>query len=109
MRNFTLKCEESYYKIVPPLRVALVDKLVEKGMSVTKASRVAGISVVTYEKNKKKFEKEVALLKGNEEMNEMLEITSAKYMNKVDEGPFCVMCSVARLVLKLDKCEKVNR
>ncbi len=107
MRNFTLKCEESFYKVVPPLRIALVEKLIEKGVSISKATRIVGISVVTYEKNRKRYEKEVTTLKGNPELNEMLEITSIKYLNKVDEGPFCVMCTVARFALGLEKCEKV--
>jgi len=109
LRKFTLKCEESFYKVVPPLRNALVDRLMEKGLSLKRASSIAGISVVTYEKNKKKFEKEIAILKSNEEMNEMLELTSMKYVNRIDEGPFCVMCSMARVVLDLEKCESVNK
>lgn len=97
-------CEESYAKVIPYLRTAIIKSLVKKGIPVKKAVKLVGISTTAYERHVN--DKKVNMILQDEELGDMIEgITSRLSSGEVVEATsFCILCSKSRKVFGLQPC-----
>lgn len=100
-------CEEAYKITVPALRTAIAKELIERGLSVVKASKIVGISAATYEKNIKEKSGEIEKILSDEEIRDMIEALVSRILanQTIESTSFCFICSkVSKKIFNLQSC-----
>ncbi|MEL9970895.1 MULTISPECIES: transcriptional regulator [Metallosphaera] len=97
-------CEEAFNTVVPYIRVAIMRKLVERGVPVKRASKIVGLSATSYEKRIK--EEKLNLLFTDREIMDMIEglVTRIISGDSVEETSLCILCSKSRKTFGLPGC-----
>ncbi|QKQ99544.1 transcriptional regulator [Metallosphaera tengchongensis] len=98
-------CEQAFNVVIPNLRVALIRKLVERGIPVKKSTKIVGLSATSYEKRVKNEEK-LKMIFNDPEVGDMLEALAYRIASgeKIEEISFCILCSKTRRIFGLPPC-----
>ncbi len=97
-------CEQGFTVVVPYLRAALIQRMVERGVKVKKATKLVGLSATSYEKHQKSIK--VKEILSDPVVSDMLESLVGRLVagDRVEETSFCLLCSNSRKIFGLPPC-----